>query len=53
MRTFLIIFRGVDAFGALVVRLLVYLSLVYPQPVLVLMLVLVPLLVRWLVLMLR
>lgn len=52
MRTFLIIFWGVDAFGALVVRLLVYLnlvhlSLVYPQ------LVLVPLLVRWLVLMLR
>lgn len=45
MRTFLIIFWGVDAFGALVVRLLVYLnlvhlSLVYPQPVLALMLVL-------------
>lgn len=40
MRTFLIIFWGVDAFGALVVRLLVCLSLVCPQPVLALMLVL-------------
>ena len=40
MRTFLIIFWGVDAFGALVVRLLVYLSLAYLQSVLALMLVL-------------
>ena len=36
-----------------VVRLLVYPSLVCPQPVLMLVLVLVPLLVLWLVLMLR